>query len=115
MHRLAAAVVLAAGAFAVGVLPASAQGWPDRPVKIIVPFGAGGSGDTLARVVAEHLSATFKQPFVVENRTGAGGAIGAAGDRQRRRRTATTIGITNLSIPGAGAHDQSGRDLPSGR
>jgi len=43
----------------------------DRPVKIIVPFGAGGSGDTLARVVADHLSATFKQQFVVENRTGA--------------------------------------------
>ena len=45
-------------------------------MKIIVPFGAGGSGDTLARVVADHLSATFKQQFVVENRTGAGGMIG---------------------------------------
>ena len=56
--------------------PASAETWPDRPVKIIVPFGAGGSGDTLARVVADHLSATFKQQFVVENRTGAGGMIG---------------------------------------
>ena len=76
--------------------PASAESWPDRPVKIIVPFGAGGSGDTLARVVADHLSTVFKQQFVVENRTGAGGMIGtqaiaaAAPDGY-------TIGITNLS------------------
>src|SRR5258708_2852366 len=85
----------------VGTLPApaslaSAQAWPARPVKIIVPFGAGGSGDTLARVVADHLSTVFKQQFVVENRTGAGGMIGtqaiaaAAPDGY-------TIGITNLS------------------
>ena len=77
--------------------PASAETWPDRPVKIIVPFGAGGSGDTLARVVAEHLSATFKQQFVVENRTGAGGAIGAAAIASAAPDGAT-IGITNLSI-----------------
>ena len=77
-------------------LPASAQNWPDRPVKIIVPFGAGGSGDTLARVVAEHLSATFKQQFVVENRTGAGGAIGAAAIASAAP-DGYTIGITNLS------------------
>ena len=76
---------------------AQAQGWPDRPVKIIVPFGAGGSGDTLARVVAEHLSSTFKQQFVVENRTGAGGAIGAAAIASAAP-DGTTIGITNLSI-----------------
>ena len=88
----AAAVLLLAAA----TLPASAQSWPDRPVKIIVPFGAGGSGDTLARVVAEHLSATFKQQFVVENRTGAGGAIGTAAIASAAP-DGTTIGITNLS------------------
>ena len=62
-----------------------------------MPFGAGGSGDTLARVVAEHLSATFKQQFVVENRTGAGGAIGAAAIASAAP-DGSTIGITNLSI-----------------
>ena len=77
-------------------LPASAQNWPDKPVKIIVPFGAGGSGDTLARVVAEHLSTTFKQQFVVENRTGAGGMIGAQAIASSPP-DGTTIGITNLS------------------
>jgi tripartite-type tricarboxylate transporter receptor subunit TctC len=66
-------------------------------VKIIVPFGAGGSGDTLARVVAEHLGTTFKQQFVVENRTGAGGAIGAAAIAGAGP-DGYTIGITNLSI-----------------
>jgi tripartite-type tricarboxylate transporter receptor subunit TctC len=88
------------GAFAIlaaSALPAAAQGWPDRPVKIVVPFGAGGSGDTLARVVAEHLSSTFKQQFVVENRTGAGGAIGAAAIASAPP-DGYTIGITNLSI-----------------
>jgi tripartite-type tricarboxylate transporter receptor subunit TctC len=92
--RLIAALLLTAVANAP---PARAQDWPDRPVKIIVPFGAGGSGDTLARVVAEHLSATFKQQFVVENRTGAGGAIGAAAIASAAP-DGTTIGITNLSI-----------------
>ena len=92
MKRLFAAVLMAA---AVSV-PASAQNWPDKPVKIIVPFGAGGSGDTLARVVAEHLSTTFKQQFVVENRTGAGGMIGAQAIASSPP-DGTTIGITNLS------------------
>ena len=93
MTRFLAAVLL----FAASAIPAAAQAWPDRPVKIIVPFGAGGSGDTLARVVAEHLSATFKQQFVVENRTGAGGAIGAAAIAGAPP-DGYTIGITNLSI-----------------
>lgn len=88
---LAALIALAAAA-----QPVSAQNWPDRPVKIIVPFGAGGSGDTLARVVAEQLSTTFKQQFVVENRTGAGGMIGAQAIASSPP-DGTTIGITNLS------------------
>lgn len=92
MKRMFAALLMLTAA----VLPASAQNWPDRPVKIIVPFGAGGSGDTLARVVAEHLSTAFKQQFVVENRTGAGGMIGAQAIASSPP-DGTTIGITNLS------------------
>jgi tripartite-type tricarboxylate transporter receptor subunit TctC len=93
LNRLSAAFLF----LAVSAASGHAQSWPDRPVKIIVPFGAGGSGDTLARVVAEHLSATFKQQFVVENRTGAGGAIGAAAIASASP-DGMTIGITNLSI-----------------
>ena len=53
-----------------------AKDWPARPITIIVPFGAGGSADLLARILATHMQAQFKQTVVVENRPGAGGSIG---------------------------------------
>ncbi|MBV8747623.1 MAG: tripartite tricarboxylate transporter substrate binding protein [Xanthobacteraceae bacterium] len=55
---------------------ASAEDYPNRPVKIIVPFGAGGPADLYARVLAQHLSDTLKQSFIVEDRPGAGSVIG---------------------------------------
>jgi tripartite-type tricarboxylate transporter receptor subunit TctC len=69
--RLAALVlpVLMAG-------PAAAQSYPNRVVKMIVPFGAGGPADVYARVLAQHLSEETKQSFVVEDRPGAGSVIG---------------------------------------
>ena len=70
--------------------------WPNRPVKLVVPFGAGGSGDLLARLVAEHLGSVFKQQFVVENRTGAGGTLGVQAVASAEP-DGYTIGITNLS------------------
>lgn len=51
--------------------------WPNRPVRMIVPFAAGGTTDVVARIVAERLQASLGQPFIVENRGGSGGAIGA--------------------------------------
>jgi tripartite-type tricarboxylate transporter receptor subunit TctC len=56
---------------------AQAQTWPNRPVKIIAPFAAGGAADTLGRIIAEHLSTAFHQQFFIENRGGAGGIVGA--------------------------------------
>ena len=57
-------------------LPVAAQNYPSRPVKMIVPFGAGGPADVYARVLAQHLSEETKQSFVVEDRPGAGSVIG---------------------------------------
>ena len=61
-----------------GALPAAAQatGYPDRPIKIVVPLPPGSPPDVLARLVADGLSRSWKQPVVVENRPGAGGNIG---------------------------------------
>jgi tripartite-type tricarboxylate transporter receptor subunit TctC len=73
---------LIGGALAALVVVAShavhAQEWPNRPVKVVVPFAAAGTTDRMGRLIAEELSKSFKQQFYVENRTGGGGVIGAA-------------------------------------
>jgi tripartite-type tricarboxylate transporter receptor subunit TctC len=72
----AAAVAFAAGlAFALG---AFAQSWPQKPVRLIVPFPPGGATDIAARLLGEKLAQTWGQSVVIENRGGAGGSLGAA-------------------------------------
>ena len=61
---------------ALGIAPASAAGYPDKPVKIIVPFAAGGPTDVMARLIAQKLSESLKQQFYIENHPGAGGNLG---------------------------------------
>ena len=56
---------------------ASAEPYPARPITVVVPFPAGGPTDTIARVISEQMSASLAQPIVIENVTGAAGAIGA--------------------------------------
>jgi tripartite-type tricarboxylate transporter receptor subunit TctC len=62
---------------ALGASSALAQSWPQRPVHVIVPFVAGGNTDSQARIVTERLNELLGQPFVIENKVGAGGAIAA--------------------------------------
>ncbi len=52
--------------------------WPKRQVTVVVPFGAGGTTDVFGRIIAAHLQAKYNQPFVIENKAGAGGNLGAA-------------------------------------
>jgi tripartite-type tricarboxylate transporter receptor subunit TctC len=70
---LGAGAALIAAAF---VAPAQAAGYPDHPVKVVVPFAAGGPTDVMARLIAQKLSENLKQQFYVENHPGAGGNIG---------------------------------------
>ncbi len=79
MRALAAAVIAGAslGIWA-ACAPANAQDWPRKPVRIVSPFAAGGSSDTMGRIVAENLSQRMHQHFYIENRGGAGGLIGSA-------------------------------------
>jgi tripartite-type tricarboxylate transporter receptor subunit TctC len=77
MHPRIRQVLGVAAVAACCPLAAIAQSWPSKPVRIIVPFGAGGGTDIQARLLAKHFNDAFKQTFIVDNRSGAGGIIGA--------------------------------------
>ena len=75
MQHFTALLALATAA-TIGTLPCNADDYPARPVRIIVPFGAGGPTDIFTRVVAEELQKSLHQAFVIENHPGAGTTIG---------------------------------------
>jgi len=70
-------LLLLAAALCGLAFPAAAQDWPDRPVRLVVPYPPGGNVDGAARIIANRLQQKLGQPIVVENRAGAGGLIGA--------------------------------------
>lgn len=78
MHfRFPIACILASVLAAMAATPTAAQDWPQRTVKLVVGYGAGGGTDLVARIVAQALQEKLKQPFVVENKVGASGIVGA--------------------------------------
>lgn len=76
--RRRALAALALGALVLGLAPqqARAAGYPERPIKMIVPFGAGTTTDTVARMMGDAMAKSLGQPVIIENKAGAGGAIG---------------------------------------
>jgi tripartite-type tricarboxylate transporter receptor subunit TctC len=77
-RRIVLSASLAAAVAALLVAPAVAQGYPNRPVRIVIPFAPGGPTEFIIRLVADRLTATLGQAFVIENRPGgAGGTVGA--------------------------------------
>ncbi len=86
------------GALALPAIARAQDSWPNRPVKIVVPFPPGGSNDTIARPLAERLTRQLGQPFVIENRGGAGGSIGA-GTVAQAPADGYTLMVTSSSFP----------------
>ncbi len=91
-------------------LPAHAQtaDWPNKPIRLIVPYAPGGSADTLGRLIAKHLGEAFKQTVVVENKGGAGGLIGS-----QMAAKSPPDGYT-LVVSGIGSHVIAPVDQPAG-
>jgi tripartite-type tricarboxylate transporter receptor subunit TctC len=92
-----ALLLIAMAVGATGAAFAQKLEWPNKPIRLLVPYGAGGAADVVARLFAEHLGQSFGQQFVVENRTGGGGLIGAAA-LARAEPDGYTLGSGGMSV-----------------
>jgi tripartite-type tricarboxylate transporter receptor subunit TctC len=99
MKPIGTAIVMAAFALAVGAIPATAA-FPERAITLIVPFAAGGPGDTVVRLIGAHMARTLGQPIVVENVAGAGGTS-AISRGARADADGYTIMLGNMGTHGA--------------
>jgi tripartite-type tricarboxylate transporter receptor subunit TctC len=106
LKSMALAAAIATAGAALADVPARAQDWPVRPVKVVVPYPAGGAADRLARIAVDHLSRAFKQQFFIENRAGGGGSVGSLAVAR-----ADPDGYT-LLVAGSGSHILGPADNP---
>ena len=79
LSRRAVCLGLGAATLSAATGPARAAEWPTRPVTVVVPYAPGGNTDMMARLSSQYLASKLGQPFVIENRAGGGGAVGAIG------------------------------------
>lgn len=110
MKHPARALAAAVASIAILATPATASAqsdYPNRPVRLVIGFGAGGSTDIIGRIVAKHLTEKLGQPFVVENKAGAGGTIGADQVAKAPADGYTlTLGTTSTHAIAAGAYSK---------
>jgi tripartite-type tricarboxylate transporter receptor subunit TctC len=75
-HLLSPRIAVALIVLALSAAPACAENYPDRPIRIVIPFAAGGPNDLIARPLADHMAQALGQPVVIDNRPGANGILG---------------------------------------
>ncbi|AZG11122.1 tripartite tricarboxylate transporter substrate binding protein [Pigmentiphaga sp. H8] len=104
-------ILVAAGLWCCSASLALADGWPERPLRLVVPFAPGGLTDVVARAVAERMSDELGQPIAVENRPGAGGNIGASAAARAPRDGYTLLMVSHLLALNKTAYRQIDYDL----
>src|SRR5262245_56280075 len=113
-RRLPARLIVIAILWSFAATAEAAAEWPEKPVRLVVPFAAGGAADVIGRLFADNLSAVFSQQFVVENRPGAGGIVGAQSVARADPDGYTLMGAGMSShVPAPATHKHPGHDPAS--